>query len=345
MTTSDGSMRIGELAARVGTSAQVLRAWEARYGLLSPSRSVGGYRLYGPMDERRVQAVLAARAEGASAAEACARVLASDRGETPATTASKVTTSAASATAASAGTGRATSAGSGDAGMVADRGTNRGTDLATEIVAALHGSVEAFDEVATQSLVDRAAANLPFDRLLTDVLLPFLAQVGDRWAAGELTVAHEHFASQLIRRRLSGLTMTWGVGTGPIAVLACAPGEFHDIALLGFGLLLGRAGWQVRYLGPNTPLPSLASACRIIDADLVVVAASRSRVLSAYAGGLRLLAQNHPLALGGRGVTAELARDIGADVLNADLTQATAQALDLARRADRPLPQPRGEDQ
>ena len=225
--------------------------------------------------------------------------------------------------------------------MVADRGT----DLATEIVAALHGSVEAFDEVATQSLVDRAAANLPFDRLLTDVLLPFLAQVGDRWAAGELTVAHEHFASQLIRRRLSGLTMTWGVGAGPIAVLACAPGEFHDIALLGFGLLLGRAGWRVRYLGPNTPLPSLASACRIIDADLVVVAASRSRVLSAYAGGLRLLAQNHPLALGGRGVTAELARDIGADVLNADLTQATAQALDLARRADRPLPQPRGEDQ
>jgi methanogenic corrinoid protein MtbC1 len=229
--------------------------------------------------------------------------------------------------------------------MVADRGTNRGTDLATEIVAALHGSVEAFDEVATQSLVDRAAANLPFDRLLTDVLLPFLAQVGDRWAAGELTVAHEHFASQLIRRRLSGLTMTWGVGAGPIAVLACAPGEFHDIALLGFGLLLGRAGWRVRYLGPDTPLPSLASACRIIDADLVVVAASRSRVLSAYAGGLRLLAQNHPLALGGRGVTAELARDIGADVLNADLTQATAQALDLARRADRPLPQTRGEDQ
>ncbi|MGL5927547.1 MAG: MerR family transcriptional regulator, partial [Dermatophilaceae bacterium] len=51
-------MRIGELAARVGVTTHLLRAWENRYGLLRPGRSSGGYRLYGPDDERRVREVV-----------------------------------------------------------------------------------------------------------------------------------------------------------------------------------------------------------------------------------------------------------------------------------------------
>ena len=38
--------RIGELSRRTGISAQLLRAWEHRYGLFHPARSAGGYRLY-----------------------------------------------------------------------------------------------------------------------------------------------------------------------------------------------------------------------------------------------------------------------------------------------------------
>ena len=33
--------RIGELSRRTGVSAQLLRAWEHRYGLLQPARSAG----------------------------------------------------------------------------------------------------------------------------------------------------------------------------------------------------------------------------------------------------------------------------------------------------------------
>ena len=54
------TMRIGELSRRVGVSTHVLRAWESRYGLLRPVRSSGGYRLYGPADERRVLVSLTA---------------------------------------------------------------------------------------------------------------------------------------------------------------------------------------------------------------------------------------------------------------------------------------------
>ena len=48
-------LRIGELSRRVGVSEHLLRAWESRYGLLSPVRSPGGFRLYSAGDEQRVR--------------------------------------------------------------------------------------------------------------------------------------------------------------------------------------------------------------------------------------------------------------------------------------------------
>ena len=72
MESSDGPnlVRIGELSRRVGVSSHVLRAWESRYGLLTPVRSSGGFRLYSDGDERRVRRMQFHLAEGLSAAEA-----------------------------------------------------------------------------------------------------------------------------------------------------------------------------------------------------------------------------------------------------------------------------------
>ena len=66
---SGGQVRIGELSRRVGVSAELLRAWERRYGLLSPTRTAGGFRLYGDDDERRVRRMLHNLDSGLSAAE------------------------------------------------------------------------------------------------------------------------------------------------------------------------------------------------------------------------------------------------------------------------------------
>jgi DNA-binding transcriptional MerR regulator len=67
-------LRIGELARRTGASRELLRAWEHRYGLFSPGRSDGGYRLYSGADELRVRRMQARLAEGMSAAEAARAV-------------------------------------------------------------------------------------------------------------------------------------------------------------------------------------------------------------------------------------------------------------------------------
>ena len=67
---NDAQLRIGELARRVGVSADLLRAWERRYGLLEPTRTQSGYRLYSDGDVARVRSMQAHLGEGLSAAEA-----------------------------------------------------------------------------------------------------------------------------------------------------------------------------------------------------------------------------------------------------------------------------------
>ena len=64
--------RVGELSRRTGVSAQLLRAWERRYGLLRPARSPGGLRLYSDADLERVRAMQQHLAAGVAAAEAAA---------------------------------------------------------------------------------------------------------------------------------------------------------------------------------------------------------------------------------------------------------------------------------
>jgi DNA-binding transcriptional MerR regulator len=71
-----GLLRIGEFSRRVGVPVPVLRAWERRYGLFAPSRTPGGYRLYGEQDERRARRMLAHVGKGIAPAESARLVLA-----------------------------------------------------------------------------------------------------------------------------------------------------------------------------------------------------------------------------------------------------------------------------
>src|SRR5690349_16939362 len=85
MLVMERRWRIREFAGRTGVPEVTLRAWERRYGLVDPVRSSGGYRLFGPDDERRVRAMQAHMSRGVAAAEAAQLVLAeADVDEVPA---------------------------------------------------------------------------------------------------------------------------------------------------------------------------------------------------------------------------------------------------------------------
>ena len=277
-------LRIGELSRRLGVSDHVLRAWERRYGLLHPVRSAGGFRLYSENDVRRVRRMQAHLGQGLSPAEAARAAIHEER--------------AAPATAEVAG----------------QRRDRRPADAARELAAAL----DTHDEPAAQAILDELLSTLTMETVVRDVVLPYLRELGERWQRGDIGVADEHFASNVIRGRLAGLARGWGHGRGPRALLACMPGELHDMALLAFGVVLNRNGWRISYLGADTPLDDLIQAAQATRPDLVVVTATTGERFDGVIADLSRLAVVAPLALGGAGATPEIAAAVGAQLLLGD---------------------------
>jgi MerR family transcriptional regulator, light-induced transcriptional regulator len=259
--TSDGVLRIGELSKRAGVSPELLRAWERRYGLLRPTRSGGGLRLYSPADVERVRLMRQHLAEGVAAAEAAAMALRAGVGDEAAPAAL-------------------------DPAVMRD-------DLAA--------ALDRFDEPRAQEILDRLLAMTTVDTLLSDVVLPYLRELGDRWERGEASIAQEHFASSVLRGRLLGLARGWGLGFGPVAVLACLPGEQHDLGLIAFGLALRARGWRIVYLGSDTPIDTIEETSRQLDPSLIVLNAVTDESVRPLVTQLRALAGRHQLALGGAG--------------------------------------------
>jgi DNA-binding transcriptional MerR regulator len=178
-----------------------------------------------------------------------------------------------------------------------------GTGASDELLSALLG----FDATAGHAAFDRVLGSRSLDTALSDVVLTTLREVGDRWERGEISVAQEHFATDLISGRLRGLGREWGDGLGPSAVLACPPGERHDVGLLCCGLALDRRGWRVTYLGADTPVDALESVVRTVTPSIVVIGSILAGPLYAAAPALSRLAETVPVAVGGGGACADLA--------------------------------------
>lgn len=267
-------LRIGELSRRSGVSPELLRAWERRYGLLEPSRSPGGLRLYSLADLERVRVMQQHLADGLAAAEAAAAAV----------------------------------RGPGESTQVA---TARASSVAA--VDQLAAALEGFDEPRAHAIFDRLLAEVTLDVFLSEIVMPYLRDLGARWQRDEVTVAQEHFASNIVRGRLLGIARGWGRGLGPRALLACVPGEQHELGLLAFGLALRTHGWRVEYLGADTPLDTIRGVANSLDLDLVVVSSVTPERVGELVTDLRQIARERRLAVGGAG--AEGLRTTGLDAL------------------------------
>lgn len=289
MAATPERLRIGELSKRAGVSPELLRAWERRYGLLRPARSAGGLRLYSHADVGRVALMQQHLAQGLAAAEAAALAVRDATDEEAALTAL------------------------------------RPAEIRTELADAL----DAFDEPRAQAILDRLLALATVETLLSEVIVPYLQELGERWQRGEASVAQEHFASGLLRGRLLGLARGWGLGLGPTAVLACLPGEQHDLGLIAFGLALRSRGWRIVYLGPDTPIETVEDASRRLEPSLVVLTAVSPERVRPVLPELRTLAKRHRLALGGAAAQYSTLKRSGVLALTGDPTAEAARVSAL----------------
>jgi DNA-binding transcriptional MerR regulator len=284
MTETEPRLRIGELSRRTGVRSETLRAWERRYGLLEPSRSEGGFRLYGSSDEQRVRTMRALIDSGAAPAEAARMVLAGT------------------------GTQLAPAA-----------------EMDGELGVRLREALERFDETEANAILDRAVAALSTDTVLRGVVLPVLVEIGNRWQRGEMTVGQEHFATNVLRGRLAALARNWGGGGGPLAILACPPGEQHDIGLLAFGLALRSRGWRISYLGADTPIETLVETAGRLRPRAIVLAALTKERMDDAAAAIAEAEFGGVIWFAGAGASHESAESANARLLTQDPIAAAEQ--------------------
>ncbi len=167
---------------------------------------------------------------------------------------------------------------------------------------------------ARRLILDAHAALGDGARLADELIGPVMRAVGHGWSVGDWDVYQEHQASQIVATAVNDLiarTPRGGDTPGPIALGASPEGDHYTLATLLGELTLRELGWDVRNLGPNLPLRSLARAVAFHRPRLVFLAVMHVVDPIGFLDGHAQLAEaareNHAaIILGGRGLTPEL---------------------------------------
>ncbi len=226
---------IRTVSTLTGVNAITLRAWERRYGLVKPVRTEGGHRLYTRADIDSIHSILAMLEAGVAIG----------------------------------GVRPALDAKGGDARRASGKSPWAG------FRARMFTAIAQFDEVRLEDVYNELLALYPTERVTREVLMPLLAELGERWASAPGGIAEEHFFGVYMRNKLGARFHHRNRAvSGPKLLAACLPGEQHEIGLLLFALAAHDEGFQMVLLGADLPLVEVAVAARRSRANAVVLSGS-----------------------------------------------------------------------
>jgi len=152
-------------------------------------------------------------------------------------------------------------------------GAAAGRDLAEQVRAFL-GALLAGRAADCREIADELAQR-PEDLagFYLDVVQPAMEEVGRLWERDEISVAEEHQASAIVSRTMAVLytRLVHHDVTRGSAVVTAATNEFHDIGSRMAADLLEVDGWDVTFLGANTPDDELLKLVRKLHPDVLGV--------------------------------------------------------------------------
>jgi methanogenic corrinoid protein MtbC1 len=282
---------------RTGIPAATLRAWERRYHVLAPRRSNGNYRLYSERDIAILGWLQAQLDAGLSISRAVALLEHLREHDQDAVLPAHPTGANPPARTSS------------PAGNTAAHNVANWDHLQMALLNALLD----MDEQRAGDVLAEAFALYTIEDLCTLLIAPMLIQIGDGWFQQKISVAQEHFASGYLMARLMALFNAAHLGSGPLIMVGCAPGERHELGALMLALLLRRAGHRVCYLGTDLPLTDLVKAIRQQRPQVVAISAIMPQTLAHLAELAPLLQaanlRTH-LVFGGQAFSAPEARNL-----------------------------------
>lgn len=230
---SEAHYPISTVATLTGVNPVTLRAWERRYGLITPTRTGKGHRLYSMADIERIKEVLRLVEEGIPISQVR----------------------------------QALDSGSGQPAEATDA-----ERFWHEYLERMVAAIERFDESGLEAVYNEAMSLYPVDVVTRRLLVPLLKVLGERWEEAIGSVAEEHFFGVYMRNKLGArFHHRQGNPQGPKLLAACLPGELHEIGILLFALAAHDRGFQIVLLGADMPLEELPIVVKRTHCDAIVL--------------------------------------------------------------------------
>lgn len=225
----------GWVAQRLGVPPATLRTWHRRYLVGPTGRTTGGHRRYLTEDLHRLERMRRLISAGAPTAEA-ARASANPDS--------------------------------------APRRPERSADPKREVkrLRRLTDRAMALDQPAVSPLLAEALRRRGVAATWTELIVPVLAEMGGRFAAGGDCIAVEHLFTDSVRTALAAFVTgqhRWD-GSPPV-LLACADQEQHSLPLHALDAALSEIGCPSRILGASVPADALVSAAQQVAPRAVFV--------------------------------------------------------------------------
>lgn len=220
---------IREVSRLTGVNSVTLRAWERRYGLLQPTRTESGHRLYSQADIESVRSILAWTERGVTVSKV-----------------GKILAKSSSAKAASAPVYEVATASEWQ-----------------QWQAQIRAAVGCFDDLQLDRLYGQVFASYPLPVVFQDVLMPLWQDL--LMGHGDVSQASEWlFYDGFLRGRVLQRLHAMRSQTEERVLLAALPGHCRELELLVAGLLLSDSCAAVTVLGVGQPLAELAYLCERI---------------------------------------------------------------------------------
>jgi DNA-binding transcriptional MerR regulator/methylmalonyl-CoA mutase cobalamin-binding subunit len=235
----DISCSIQVAAKRAGLTAHVIRIWEKRYGAVTPERTGSNRRLYGEEAVTRLRLLGVATRSGHRIG---------DIARLPTEELKKLAAE-----------------GTEDLGPEDWSTPGQALDIAL-------GATRRLDQPALERVLNSALARLGQHGFLAHLVAPLVREVGDAWLRGDLTAAHEHFASGVIRTRLLSASRPYAEPrNAPLMIVTTPAGQVHELGAAMVAAAARDVGWRVLYLGPSLPAAEIASAAHQHKAEVVAL--------------------------------------------------------------------------
>lgn len=263
--------RIKTVASVTGLSTHVIRKWEERYHLLNPHRESNSYRVYTEEDIQLLLYVKAQLAQGESIGQL------SQAGEQNLKRCMQETSLNLSSIPLDYQNG---------AEQVIHAARNQDLDV-------------------IQHILGNWITHEGLEKTLERILFPLLRLIGELWHQGEISISGEQSVTRVVRQHLVTALRTGNQCGQAQALIACMPGEYHEVAPLTAAFLLQNRGWQVTYLGANVSFEVMQLALRRARPDLMILSCTTEPELKVGQRWVQTLVQQFqphcPVMVGGPG--------------------------------------------